>query len=186
MQRGAPRRGALALLGLLLLSCGGGGAYVWVRQDQYQPTLPLPPERYRDATLCLRPARSELSGGSQYYFYSRDGAVTFEGSPTVAACFGDAMQRALESAGLRVQRGECAAAPSLELVLTAWDDQALRFRSSLSQAGRPLYQGLHVAALAPPAESSPDALRRHTYALLDGAAADLLADPRFRQALLGD
>lgn len=199
-----PRSALLALLAtrpllvlLLLLiplipaaGCGGGG-YVWVQQDKYQPNLPSM-DMYRGHLLRLGEFAVRATNTTRgYYYYSPDRSMVYEASPDLPSYLRDVFRKALESQGMKIldeplsSNAAASAVPELGLVVTFWNDEELRFKVTLAGSQEHLLEKDYSIVWEASGSSNPEVREQQAYRMLDAAVAALLIDPAFRAALLG-
>ncbi len=156
--------------------------------DAYQPQRVDQLLDYKDRAISFdydTGVENEANDTSIFYYWNPDQSIRYEGVPTVAVYFFNAMTKALRSAGLRVYGATPPTdATAMHIVLKSVTDERIVFVVKLVKQGRQTLDNMYTVDVAPTTEENPDVLRKRAYETVDKMAITMLNDPEFKKALL--
>lgn len=178
---------AASLLLLAVTGCRRGGSYIWVQQDRYIPNLPAELRAYSGQPIFLTTfINAAANTDRDYYYYSPDGAVVYEGSPNLSGYLRDVFAKGMTALGMQVvldpPQPLDPRVAELQLAIRSWDDYALHFQIVLNKRQATVYQQEYRVEV--PRIQTDDAriLEDRAYRIDDMALGGMLADQGFQAA----
>jgi hypothetical protein len=168
-----------SLTALVLSSGCRRGSHLWVQQKKFKPRLPTYLQSaYRGRAIHLKPFVNRTT--STYYYYSPDGSVTYEGSPSLQGYTRDCFRKALTKfMGMRVTQKPAPGVPNLKVTLQRWTSQRIDAVAVLYRGNQPVLKRQYTVKNPAPATLRTQHLQASAFYQMNLLIARIFMDRAF-------